>query len=93
VARKESGRTSLDLCQKKPSDLMIAGNALCNTIEGSTAFPMPIPGSRSAGERSPLCCNPSDRFWLGLAIRSVKGTDSRARVPAKIFQPGASSIR
>src|SRR6476646_7839993 len=56
-------------------------------------FPRPIPTSRSDGKRAPLCRNPSDRFWLGLAIRLAKGTDSRSRVPAKVFQPGSSSIR
>ena len=44
-------------------------------------------------ESMDLCRNPSDHFWLGLAIRLAKGTDSRSRVPAKVFQPGSSSIR
>ena len=48
---------------------------------------------RSASKRGPLCRNPSDHFWLGMAIRLLMGTDSRSLVPAKVFQPGSSSIR
>jgi hypothetical protein len=55
--------------------LKTCAETLTDTIEGSTTFPKSIPGRRSARKRGPLCRNPSDHFWLGLAIRLLKGTD------------------